>query len=513
MNDDLWNKRLVMFLLPLLVLVFYVTASSHFGYSPDDTYIYLQFAKNFIHGQGISFNAGESTYGFTSPLWMFIIVFFSKSGLDLFVTAKVLDLCLASGALIVFYLLAYEVIRDIFVALLATIAFSLNVWFIRWAGTGMETSLSVLLVLLTLLFCLRNEYLLSIIFSAMLTLVRPESCLLAGFIFYDIYINSNNKRRAVNFVVSMGSIFVAFLLPWLVYAYRTLGTIVPNTVRAKSGMIFDLQDTVIELWNIVTILAASDGIAIVVLVVSTVILFNFFRKNDDVGKNAEEKFFVVRQSVAGIGWIVVLPLLYSFMHVHVVSRYLLLIIPLISIFAFAFVFRILLQSKYNRLAYAGVVLLAGLSIFQNQTVYHMVVKPGIEAFEEGVQSCLIPIGVWLKDHTEADDVVMAQDIGVIGYYSERKICDVGGLASPQMISFIHQGYSFNRLVEEKMYRSQCNVKYIVHRALEPEELKYNPGLIPLFTKPFYRLGLMKMQFYYYTVYKVAEDSLSSNDKQ
>src|SRR6266700_2484630 len=77
-------------------------------------------------------------------------------------------LIVASLSLILLYLLAYEVIRDIGVALCATVTFSVNAWLLRWAGSGMETSLAVLLVLAVFLFCLRNEYFLSIVFAALL---------------------------------------------------------------------------------------------------------------------------------------------------------------------------------------------------------------------------------------------------------------------------------------------------------------------------------------------------------
>src|SRR5260221_9240492 len=70
---DRMHRTLLLISLPLIVLLFYGTASLHFPYTPDDTYIYLQFARNATQGNGISFNAGEPTSGVTRTLWMFII--------------------------------------------------------------------------------------------------------------------------------------------------------------------------------------------------------------------------------------------------------------------------------------------------------------------------------------------------------------------------------------------------------------------------------------------------------
>src|ERR1051325_7986227 len=108
---------------------------------------------------------------------MFIIALGGKMGVDFYVAAKAIDLVFASLALMAVYLLAFEIIRDVGVALSATVAFSVNAWFLRWSGSGMETSLSVLLTLATLLFCLRNEYFLSVVFAGLLTLATLLFCL------------------------------------------------------------------------------------------------------------------------------------------------------------------------------------------------------------------------------------------------------------------------------------------------------------------------------------------------
>src|SRR5258708_25059562 len=141
MKNHPLSKWMLVIALPVIVALFYFSASLHFGYTPDDTYIYLRFAKNLVQGNGISFNPGVPSYGFTSPLWLFIISLGGAMGVDVYMAAKAIDLVFASLALIVFYLLSFELIRDAAVSVCATVAFSVNAWLMRWAGTGMETSL------------------------------------------------------------------------------------------------------------------------------------------------------------------------------------------------------------------------------------------------------------------------------------------------------------------------------------------------------------------------------------
>ncbi len=509
MNEDRWNKYLVVAGLPVIVLLFYWTAVAHFSYTPDDTYIYLQFARNVLHGNGMSFNAGEPTYGFTSPLWLLLISLGGSLGVNVYVAAKALDLLIASASLILFYLAAFEMIRDVAVTLLATLSFSLNIWLIRWAGSGMETSLSVFLLLAVLLFCLRNNYLLSATINALLTLVRPEASLLFPLLLVDIYMNSVDKRRAVKSIVIMIVTFLGVLIPWCMYAYHTFGTFVPNTFRAKSALNVGSAGVAHEIWDSLKILLASDGVMLFVLVTCGIILLRVVRTTEASGQDTQNRFFLFRQSIVGISWLIVLPSVYGILHIQVVSRYLMLVVPVIGMFAFSYLFQTLSRTKFQRYSYGLVVVLTGLSLLQSQTAYHMVVKPGVEAFAQGMESTLVSIGGWLKNNSDPGDVVMAWDIGAVGYYSERKICDAAGLVNPEMIQLTREGHSFDQIIRQQLYAPFCHPSYIVHRSEQPEELASNVMLFPVLTRPFYRIGLMKTQLVYYTLYKVRNDPVNS----
>ena len=54
-------------------------------------------------------------------------------------------------------------------------------------------------------------------------------------------------------------------------------------------------------------------------------------------------------------------------------------------------------------------------------------------------SAPILIAQWLRDHTPPDVIVCADTIGFLGLYSDRKILDVVGLVSPEVIS-LHKEY-------------------------------------------------------------------------
>ncbi|MGV8018322.1 MAG: hypothetical protein AB2L26_09125 [Ignavibacteria bacterium] len=42
--------------------------------------------------------------------------------------------------------------------------------------------------------------------------------------------------------------------------------------------------------------------------------------------------------------------------------------------------------------------------------------------------------MWIKENTKPEDIIATHDVGAIGYYSDRKIVDVAGLITPELIT-------------------------------------------------------------------------------
>jgi len=503
LDKDALRKILLIISLPLIIVLFYVIAAFHFHYTPDDTYIYLQYAKNIVRGEGVSFNAGQSTYGMTSPLWMFIIALGGFFGADLFIAAKVVDLMLACSAVIMFYFLAIEIIRDGIVALAATAVFALNAWFLRWAGSGMETSLAVLMVITTVWFCLRNEYYPAAVMAALLTLVRPECFLLLFLLLTDLYLNTVSEKRAIRGGVVVVTVYGVILTPWWIFSMATFRTIFPNTLLAKAGLEFGIGKFLSSLFETLKIIFVSDGITILMLVVSGIIIYrNRSKWIGETEHQNEYRLYLLRQTLLGPGWIIVLVLFYSITDVNVVSRYFLLVIPFLIVQAFFYLDRLIVHLRAYRVRYTTVVICCLAIIIQNQYVYHRYVGPGIDEFEKGMDECLVPIGKWFRDNTPPETRIFASDVGALGYYSDREICDAAGLVSPEMLPLVREHYSFERMMDEGIYRSRYNADYVVYRSFDPEGYKGFSDLTPVFTKVMPRMKLAEVRSTYYTVCKV-----------
>lgn len=494
------NRIAIIFVIAGIIAVFFFNVKAHFTYTVDDTYIYLQYAKNMIAGNGICFNTDQPTYGITSPLWLFIITIGGWFGSDLYQTAKWMDIVFACSSLIVFYLLSLQIIKDKAIVITSVIAFSVNAWFMRWTGSGMEASLAVLLILLAVLYFIRMKYFLSIFFTALLTLVRPEGALFTLIIFVDIlFLKSVEIKKWM--LIKLAGIFLGVVIPWVIYARSVFGTFIPNTMLGKVGFNFSLSKSYATFLDVAQTLAVTDGIVIVII--AAFIMKELFGKSNGERYSIVHKFVsIFKNNFLLFGWSFTISLFYILSDTNVVSRYLLLMIPLLIIYGFYFLSEYLKAKYIERYVYLGIFILTALVMMQNQIFYHRVVRPGIESFSAGMENCLIPIGKWLKQNTDLSSTILVGDVGAIGYYSDRKIYDVAGLVSPEFLPLLKKGLTPYEIIEKNQYQSLCKPDYIVHRSPRPEILNNDRSLIAVVTKPFFKMGLNNDQIIYYTIYKV-----------
>lgn len=73
-NDDAARRQLATALAWLAAFAAVVHAVSFVGSGPiDDDFITYRYARNWVEGQGLAFNAGQRFEGFTAPLWVMIL--------------------------------------------------------------------------------------------------------------------------------------------------------------------------------------------------------------------------------------------------------------------------------------------------------------------------------------------------------------------------------------------------------------------------------------------------------
>lgn len=475
----------------MIVLLFYGTAVLHYEYTPDDTYIYLQYAKNIANGDGFSFNAGTPSYGVTGPLWALLIAVGAAVRLDPYVVAKTLDLFFSCVAVLVLYLVAFLVLRDKRYALLAATIFAFDSWLLRWTGTGMESSFAVLLVLLCILYVYRNEYALASLVCGILSLVRPEGALLFVVIQIDNFINSTNRWASFRSMCISTGFYGAVVIPWLVFAYGQLGTILPNTVAAKSSGGMSWSEYAFVATSIAKILGSTQALCSLACVVGLWVVWH------------NQGWKGLRLDLFAFLWILFLAVSYVVLKVQVVSRYLLLISPLVVVYGVWGIQKVCEAWKLiDRTALHVMIFLVIANVGINQYLYRTTVVPHMHGFVEGVNNCLKPMAYWLREHTPEDAIVLTPDVGLIGYISGRRMYDTAGLVTPE-VKRAFAGVSYEQGMHEQRYKQVIQPDFLIDRGNQPERLA-SPTLRPVMSNIFPSLGVTQTAPVYYTLYRSVE---------
>jgi hypothetical protein len=145
-------------------------------------------------------------------------------------------------------------------------------------------------------------------------------------------------------------------------------------------------------------------------------------------------------------------------------------------------------------------LVAGLSLVQNQIFYRIWIVPKMEAFELGTDECLKPIAYWLRSNSVPATSVLAADIGILGYVSERTVYDTRGVVTPN-VGHAFAGLGYDEGMRQRVYEKVVHPDYVLDRSTVPERLS-SDSLKPVMTRTFPGLGVSKSGLKIFTLYKV-----------
>jgi hypothetical protein len=474
-----------------VVLVFFLTVSLHFRYTPDDTYVYLQYGRSIAQGGGFSFNDGVPSYGVTAPLWAALIAAGTSVDLDPYIVAKTLDIVFASLAVIAVYAFAFILIRDPVYALVAACIFSFDAWMLRWSGSGMESSLAVLLMMLTLWYGYRKEYFASALVAGLLTLVRPEGALLFLAILLDVILNGRDRRYLGRTIAGTSVLYGIIVGLWILFSLYHFGSVLPNAFRARVAANGQFGGNVQVVWSMMQVVGTTQLLAALLLVVGIV------AATKRIGWRG------IREDVFPLAWIFLVLVLYAAMGLQVGSRSLLPLLPVIVVYGAWGVKRLELASIVSaQRGFLVLLLVACFSLVQNQYVYRTWILPHMENFEEGMNECLKPMAYWLRSNAAIEAKVLTTECGIVRYVSEREVYDAGGRIAPE-VQKAFSGVTYEDGMARQMYKRVLDPDYVIDRSLVPGRLA-SGSLTPIMTRAFSGLSIRHPELTYYTLYRVVK---------
>ncbi len=431
------------------------------GYITDDTFIHLRYAENLLHHGEFSFNPGEHSYGATSPLWIFGIALLLALGVAPLSAPFVLGF-LAAGLTVV---LAWAMLRRLDLPqswrLLTLLLITGDVWFLRWSFSGMETPLASAL-LLVLLWPLtsaqglsgftRSRHLAWGVAAGLAGLVRPEFMLIAPLAWPALaWAGRQGKTRNVSSL--LGDLVTAVcgwalvIGPWLGFAWWSFGRITPGTAAAKSAVLTLAPAVVLGyVKQAVAVLAVTQGVVwLGVVAVGCMAFLAVRRKVGTAGPGFKPAEIALIVSV--LIWTVVLMGGYAVKQVWIISRYICPLAPGLLMAAALIARRSLaLVSASQRRPATGLLVVAAVAALGiNAWVFTRQVMPHAKQFPAGIRECYVGMGQWLHDNTPPEAVVAALDIGAVGYVSQRRVLDLMGLVSPEVLA-VGRNLGFQEMV-------------------------------------------------------------------
>ncbi len=416
----------------------------------DDAWIHFQFARNISQGYGFSFNPGEPTPGSTAPLWTLIL-----AGIGFFTS----DFLIPAIALSVFFFLlsvwlafgfAYWVTNSYLAAIVAGLGTIFAGRFL-WAGAAaMETTAFAALSLAAVwTYSKWGLKPFPAILFALASQLRPEGHALFALAVVDSLwqlwpgrglVTGRHFIALARIMIPPLLIYALISLPYSLFSLSVTGRPLPNTFYAKVGSeyffsIRTLQETLS--WH-----RQDNPMSILLLLAGLLPLW--------------------RRSRLAVLWIIGLPLFTAFVidftwH-H--GRYTMPLIPL-QMVAAATGFHFLLNKSHvfidrdkRTQVVIALVLLIIFAIVGIRQLPYWASMLGNNARE--IQDIDIRLGEWLAENSSEDALIAVDDIGAIGFLSERRIIDLNGLVSPEVWPAYeeNEGLPRNQLLTRILSRSK-----------------------------------------------------------
>jgi hypothetical protein len=400
----------------LLALGLYAALARRlFGFTPDDVFIFLRYARRWAAGEGPTYNPGEWVQGFTSTAWTALLALAEKYTDEPRWTAKLAGAVLGGGVLLVAHALAERTLgtrRFPVAPLLLCAALDLP----QWSASGMETPLFVLLANLALLLSLSAErgpvHLVSLALAVGAAgWTRPEGLVLGPLLLACEWARTGTRpARGVLLALGAGMLLGALQLVW---ALLTFGSALPNTWYAKR-----LPPWVALLTGIRYLRDFSESLdgPFFALLSGAGLLLHRARATLRAPALFVVAFVVACVGVGGDSWAWIGS-----------QRFLLVVVPGLAVLAEAGLeglWTAVEPSLSSRAARAG-----GLAVGV-LTVLLLLNPSGIGARPVGVVAGDRALAAYLHAHERPGDVLVASDIGQFGYFTDLRVFDTYGLVTP-----------------------------------------------------------------------------------
>lgn len=403
-----------------LAVIFRLIFYFGFGHTADDAFITFRFAEQIAAGNGFVYNLGERVLGTTTPLFTLLLAVPALLSISPLYSALAINAVSAGITVVIIHRIA--VLLDF--GRLAYLPPLLLIIFPRVLVTdtgGMETAFFTMLVTAALYYNARGHIPLMLAIASLAALTRPEGFILLFIVcLYRLFISAKRMLKCSFIPASL-------ILPWIIFAWKYFGTPVPHSIPAKLALYANFG-TMTIFDNVIFLLGLHHPMGIALSLFCFIGIVYLFAAN--------------RYGMCEMVWIVALVDFLAISKTHLFLWYITPMYPYFLLFAgggIVYITRLIPFTRNNIRIVAPLLLFAAAVVLTwsaPQTGRHFARQ------QQTLEQVHKSIGLYLADTVGRDEIVAAEDIGYIGYYSNVKILDRDGLVSPEAVPYNREGDYF-----------------------------------------------------------------------
>ncbi|MEO5618754.1 MAG: tetratricopeptide repeat protein, partial [Candidatus Eisenbacteria bacterium] len=451
------------FAVPVVMLLMARAGGGSLSFPVDDAWIHLQYARNLVeHGAFSYFPGDRTTAGSTAPLFTLLEALALLVSRNELVAGVGLGLAAYAAFIIAVAKWGLGRLGHPGWAAFAVAMVALDGRFGLLAISGMETSLFMLGVALAFLAWSRRDALGTGVALGAAAWVRPEALVLAGVFAIDALLARRAPRRLPAGLIG----FAALIAGYLGFNLLTGGTAFPNTLAAKAAFYAGKPLTAFLREDVgATFAGGWLLLAPLALGLAAIEARRLFRGRDGAGRQpavAQRELSAHSDgdpsTRAEFGWAVALVLAYALVlpFSHRFNRYLVPALPAVAI-AGTMALRAVAgrlgagagrpratvgraaagrAPKPRAVGWAAPVVAVGVLAVQG-----LYFAPTLEEYGKFSRYHLdrhVRAGRWLAEHTPPEAVVATHDVGAIAFYSRRRIVDMAGLITPEVVPHLNK---------------------------------------------------------------------------
>ncbi len=480
-------------LLPVLILMSALGKNGFWGFPLDDPWIHLTFARNLAKYFSFSYFKNEMvTAGSTSPVYtaLLSVGFFISN--NEFILSYILGiLFLILSGIFIYKLSSHHFKKENVFAVFVTAVFIADKWMNFISVSGMETTMYIFILLGCAYFYKKKSSVMFAVFAGLIIWTRPDGVAFYAALIVDylwLMFASKSDKNLVTFSTKdykkIAIIFSAFLLLYFIMNFMLSGSLLPNTYNAKLTYYspeFKSRSEFLkyEVWDYFT--TGTYGVVMAGFLLSVLMMLK------DVFSKKYNSTILYTGFIAAL----VFEYWYKLPYAHRFGRYMMPVIPffvLASAIGYRRAFYLIGRYMKSKQVYLALsVIVFGAMVILSVINYKTASSTYAEECKY-INDRQVTAALWLKDNTKPDDVIATHDVGAIGFYSERKIVDIAGLITPELITKINTKDYGDYLVK---FLKEKNVSYLAvlrewYRISNDNSLLSTSGKLPPETMEIFR---------------------------